>query len=226
MRIQGKGTIQAGHDVRDLGHVTFTPRASSTRAGPTPASSWSHGGRRGGRTDPWPALFLRGVQARPGPGRPGGAAASWPACCPSPSGSRRRGRAGGAGPGARASAVHERRETIETAPRPGPTALVIFGAGGDLPGASWHQPSTTSASTAGSGPVRHPRVGRKATSDEDLRARLRDGVDAVLPRPPEDAAWNDFAGKFRAIQAEFDCADATPTWPTCSQSGRRVGQKG
>ena len=66
---------------------------------------------------------------------------------------------------------------------------MIFGAGGDL---AWRKlaPALYNLRLDGWLPDQFAilGVGRKATSDEDLRARLRDGVMQFSRRPPEDAA--------------------------------------
>ncbi len=94
---------------------------------------------------------------------------------------------------------------METGNRPDPTAVVIFGAGGDL---TWRKlvPALFNLFLDQWLPERLAVVGveGKAMTDDEFRQRLRQGVDQFSRRgKADDEAWNSFASHLTCLVADF-----------------------
>jgi glucose-6-phosphate 1-dehydrogenase len=89
---------------------------------------------------------------------------------------------------------------------PGPTILVIFGAGGDL---TWRKlvPALYNLFLDKLLPQRFALIGldRKEMSQDEFRQRLHQGVDRFSRRgSANDKQWEDFAGQLSFMVADFD----------------------
>jgi glucose-6-phosphate 1-dehydrogenase len=87
-----------------------------------------------------------------------------------------------------------------------PTAIVIFGAGGDL---TWRKlvPALFNLSLDKQLPEPFALIGldRQELSDDKLRQHLREGVDQFSRRgPPRDTEWDPFAARISYIQADLN----------------------
>ncbi len=94
---------------------------------------------------------------------------------------------------------------MESSIHPGPTILVIFGAGGDL---TWRKlvPALYNLYVDRWLPEQFAVIGLdlKPMSDDDFRAHLRDGTDQFSRRGKTDpAAWDGFAVRFALNAADF-----------------------
>src|SRR5512136_2149495 len=94
---------------------------------------------------------------------------------------------------------------MSTDMRPEPTAIVIFGAAGDL---TWRKlvPALYNLFVDKWLPHQFAIVGvdRKATSDAEFRQHLREGVDTFSRRGQAgDAMWDDFATRLTFITGDF-----------------------
>ncbi len=92
--------------------------------------------------------------------------------------------------------------------RPGPTTLVIFGAGGDL---AWRKlvPALYNLFLYEWLPAESAVLGvdRKSLSDDAFRRHLREGVDQFSRRGrAEDASWRTFAGRISFHAMDFTAA--------------------
>jgi len=92
--------------------------------------------------------------------------------------------------------------------RPGPTTLVIFGAGGDL---AWRKlvPALYNLFLDEWLPAESAVLGvdRKSLSDDAFRRHLREGVDQFSRRGrAEDASWRTFAGRISFHAMDFTAA--------------------
>jgi glucose-6-phosphate 1-dehydrogenase len=92
--------------------------------------------------------------------------------------------------------------------RPGPTTLVIFGAGGDL---AWRKlvPALYNLFLDEWLPAESAVLGvdRKSLSDDAFRRHLREGVDQFSRRGrAEDASWRTFAGRISFHSMDFTAA--------------------
>ncbi|HEX9114652.1 MAG TPA: glucose-6-phosphate dehydrogenase, partial [Anaerolineae bacterium] len=87
-----------------------------------------------------------------------------------------------------------------------PASVVIFGAGGDL---TWRKliPALYNLFVDGWLPSKFAVVGvdKKEMSDDEFRARLRDGVDEFSRRGQVEAdTWQRFAVSLTYLRADFD----------------------
>ncbi len=88
---------------------------------------------------------------------------------------------------------------------PGPTALVIFGAGGDL---TWRKliPAVFHLHADGWLPEEFAVIGvdRKGMDPSEFRDHLHDGVDDTTDGDLDPQAWEEFAGHLDYLVGEFD----------------------
>ncbi len=92
----------------------------------------------------------------------------------------------------------------ETSRRPGPSVVVIFGAGGDLARRKLI-PALYNLHLDGWLPERFALIGmdRRALRDEDFREDLRQSVNEFSRRQPEGGVWETFASTAEHLHAEF-----------------------
>ncbi len=97
----------------------------------------------------------------------------------------------------------------EVSRRPGPSVVVIFGAGGDLARRKLI-PALYNLHLDQWLPERFALIGMDRTGlrDEDFREELRRSVQEFSRRPPERGAWDAFASSATHLQAEFTAPDA------------------
>ena len=95
---------------------------------------------------------------------------------------------------------------MEPSTQPGPTVIIIFGAGGDL---TWRKlvPALYSLQREQWLPGRFAIIGldRKPMGDEEFRLRLRGGADRFSRGGrTDDGSWNDFAARVSYFAADFE----------------------
>ncbi|MGK2859533.1 MAG: glucose-6-phosphate dehydrogenase [Thermoanaerobaculia bacterium] len=106
--------------------------------------------------------------------------------------------------------VNPLREGLDQERMPDSSVMVIFGASGDLTNRKL-LPALYSLAHDGLLPAGQVIVGlaRQEMSDDEFRAKMREGCDTFArKRPVEDAVWENFAKNLFYVQGNFDDAEA------------------
>ena len=223
VRRRGRGAARdhprrhrCGHDLRLRTALPALDRATAQGRPADRALPAGHARRRAGARDPRRRLRLRAPQARPGDRRPRGAARACPARRARDTRGRRRGR--------RPEGAHRTpaepavtAATTEAPPFPNPladglerlpihpTALVIFGATGDLARRKLLA-ALYNLAHEGALPERLEVVGvsRGEMADDEFRAMAAEAIRRFSRRPPDEAVLRALLEDVRYVAGTFD----------------------